>query len=314
MRAHFFVAPAFEELAKGLDALVLAAPPTYADLGQTFRKSLASTLSTVGLPFALATTSVLQSRYQRLHIAERIRALPVGDDDDEGGEQQAAREANAAERAEERLREFQSSKDGMDQLIDDTCWFLLNSLRETAVEAASNELIQQGVVLLWSAFEVFFRDGIQTYLNENAEAVKSIAKDKPITKALKLEAFTLETLASYDFNISFDLGNMVVEKQDFSDLVAIKTICKAIFPDSCKLFDSLNERDLWLLCQRRHVIVHNRGCVDFKYLDKTHDDRALFAPLLLTPSEFENHFRAALKAGEAFLEVLCQSRAQQSVH
>ncbi len=77
MRTHFLVPPGPEDTFSQLDALVDLLLPEYRSLAEAFKHSLSSTLSTVAMPFSLATASVHQSHFQRLHIAERIRARSI---------------------------------------------------------------------------------------------------------------------------------------------------------------------------------------------------------------------------------------------
>lgn len=174
MRTHFLVPASTEEIFTALDAAAAPLRPEYQAVAKAFRHSLASALSTVAMPFALASASVEQNHFQRIHMAERIRARSLDEDAVQPGEDlEAAREREAHSKAHSRMREFVESEDGRNVLIRDTCGFLLASLKQ-GLEALTQELIQQGLVLVWSAFEVFCRDAFETLLHGNPAKVRSL--------------------------------------------------------------------------------------------------------------------------------------------
>ena len=112
---------------------------------------------------------------------------------------------------------------------------------------------------------------------------------------------SLDTLIEYDFDLSKKLGTILVVRQDFSDLPAIKTISSILFSSCSNLANLLNSSDLWLLYQRRHLFVHRRGIVDKIYLNNTSEAAPLGTALEVPPKDFEKHFSAVLKTGEALL-------------
>ncbi len=66
------------------------------------------------------------------------------------------------------MREFAESEEGKNAIIGDVCGFLLAGLRDGELESATKELIQQGTILVWSAFEVLFRDVFELHLNSQS--------------------------------------------------------------------------------------------------------------------------------------------------
>ena len=86
MRDHFLVPPAPHEAFSRLDELIDELDTKYQALGQSFRHNLTSLLSSVAMPFALASASVRESHFQRIHIAERIRARSIEIDAIQPGE------------------------------------------------------------------------------------------------------------------------------------------------------------------------------------------------------------------------------------
>ncbi len=131
-----------------------------------------------------------------------------------------------------------------------------------------------------------------------------LAQDTSTRKRFEVERFSLDTLVKHGFDLSNRVGTVLVSQQDFGDLPTIKTVYPVLFPGSGELLERLNDPDLWLLYQRRHLLVHRRGIVDQTYLDNTSDTAPINAPLPLKPKDFEVHFKVVLLAGEALLSSL----------
>jgi hypothetical protein len=299
MRAHFLVPASPEAIFTELDAGAVALRAEYQAVAKAFRHSLASALSTVAMPFALASASVEQSHFQRIHIAERIRARSLDEDDLQAGEDlEAVREREAHSKANSRMREFIESQDGRDVLIRDTCGFLLASLKH-GLEPAAQELIQQGLVLVWSAFEVFCRDAFETLLNGDPAKVRILINHPTTRKRFEAERLPLDTLFQYGFDLSARLGSVLVGQQDFSDLQTIKAVFAVLFPGSTELNRALAERDLWTLYQRRHLVVHRRGIIDQAYLDATGETLTIGTRLVVGPRAFETALSVVGSAGTA---------------
>ena len=131
-----------------------------------------------------------------------------------------------------------------------------------------------------------------------------LAQHTSTRKRFEVERFSLDTLVKYGFDLSNHVGTVLVSQRDFGDLPTIKTVYSVLFPYSGDLLERLNDPDLWLLYQRRHLLVHRRGIVDQTYLDNTSDTAPINGPLLLKPKDFEVHFKVVLSAGEALLSCL----------
>jgi hypothetical protein len=166
MREHFLVPFATEDLFADFQKLADSVNQIYQPTLKAFHHSLSASISTLTLPFELASAGTEQRHFQRLHIAERIRAQVIdGDAISEGGDLEAYREHHARTKAQERMQDFSKSTDGVNIMTRDICAFLMEGLNH-GLEHAAKELLQQGLVLLWSAFEVLYRDTFETLLNE----------------------------------------------------------------------------------------------------------------------------------------------------
>lgn len=304
LRAHFLVPPSTEEVFATFDAATVPLRQEYQAVTKAFRHSLASALSTVAMPFALASASVEQSHFQRIHIAERIRTLSIDDTTLQPREDlNAVREREAHTKARSRMREFVESEDGRNVLIRDTCGFLLTSL-ERGLEPAAQELVQQGLVLLWSAFEVVCRDSFETLLNGDPAKVLALINHPTTRKRFEAERLSLDTLVQHGFDLSARLGTVLVGQQDFSNLQTIKAVLAVLFPGSKDLNQALAHRDLWTLYQRRHLVVHRRGMIDQAYLDATGETITIGTRLVVTPRDFEGALSVVVSAGTALARSL----------
>lgn len=309
MRAHFLVPPSMEEFFAEFEAAAVPLRPEYQPVAKAFRHSLASALSTVAMPFALASSSVEQNHFQRIHIAERIRARSIDDDALQPGEDiETVRDREAHTKAHSRMREFVESEDGRNILIRDTCGFLLASLKH-GLEPAAEELLQQGLVLLWSAFEVLCRDAFETLLNGDPAKVRALISHPTTRKRFEAERLPLDTLVQHGFDLSARLGTVLVGQQEFSDLQTVKAVYAVLFPDSSDLNPALAHRDLWMLYQRRHLVVHRRGVIDQAYLDATGEALAIGTRLIVTPRAFEGALSVVVSAGVAVARSLPRNSA-----
>src|SRR4029077_2221551 len=177
----------------------------------------------------------------------------------QGEDLETAWERQAHAKAGERMHEFCQAPDGRRALKHDLSVFLLTSLKG-GFEQAAHELLQQGLVLLWSAFEVLCRDAFEALLNENPSKIRALVDHPHTRKRFDAGRLSLDTLVQHEFDLSTRLGTALVEQQDFSRLPTLKAIYAVLYPDT-GLIQTLADRDLWTLHQRRHLIVHRRGIV-----------------------------------------------------
>ena len=82
---------------------------------------------------------------------------------------------------------------------------------------------------------------------------------------------------------------------------AFEVLCKDTFTGQ-DLQQHLRNPKLWLLQQRRHLIVHRRGVVDKQYLEKTGEKIKVGEQLSPTPAEIEEYFRHACDAALALVK------------
>lgn len=76
-------------------------------------------------------------------------------------------------------------------------------------------------------------------------------------------------LAKYNFNISNNIGDILVNKFDFTTTSGIKKSFKDLFALKDEELDFFNNDNISQLEITRHVIVHNAGIIDNDYLKRT---------------------------------------------
>jgi hypothetical protein len=271
----------------------------YDQIAKTFDHNLHALLATVSIPATFAIASAYQSHWQRIHTAERIRSLSPTDELE--GKNEDERRQIALERARTRMNSFAGSKEGQQRIAEDACHQLVNALEETEVKLASQELLRQGLVLLWGAFEVLSRDLFITYLNSNPSKVSMLSTNPETRTKFELKALKLDLIAEYGFNLSPHMGDILESSNDLSDLATIKSIYKVLFPSNSQLREALDDYNLWLLNHRRHLIVHHRGIVDSKYIQNIGDTVKVGDILKTPPEDLEKYLSVVLKAGQRLL-------------
>lgn len=213
-------------------------------------------------------------------------------------------DSTARETAAGQMKEFLSSPDGMNHLIGDTCQFLLRALKDDTLSAAAGELLLQGVVLCWAALELAARDGFVAFLNMNPSFTARLLADPVAKRRFMLSKVSLDTLAAHGFDLSQKMGTVLSEQQDFSDVTSIKAVYEALFPEDGQLKSALDQADLRLVCERRHLVVHRRGVVDATYIKNTGCRQSPGERLKVTPEELETHIKTCVRAiGESLRAV-----------
>jgi hypothetical protein len=298
IRNFCFVPPTNDELLCDLSENLQIMRDPYADIGESFRHNINSAITAAAFPYYVAHTSVSRSRFEKILIAEKIRAQNI--DADQIGSYanlKEAREQIALKRARQKFSEENSDSDFQKYYVREIYGFLSQELDESIVENAHKEILNQASVLIWAAFEVLCRDLFESYINENPSMLKRIFDDPKASKKFSMPKIDYETLSTYDFDVSSRMGTLLVHKHDFSDIGTIKSALTAVAADEERLKKSLNSDVLWKLYQRRNLFVHRRGVVDQKYLSSTGEAIPLGAYLSQEPAEFEESLREVVRCG-----------------
>ena len=114
----------------------------------------------------------------------------------------------------------------------------------------------------------------------------------------------LKAIEHHSFDLSKSMGTVIFQNRRLDGLNVIRGIMKALF-NSPDIQTALGQ-DIWVLNQRRHLFVHNRGIVDQDYLIKTGESLRLGERLPLACDDIEDYFIAVRTA----LSKICKVAAQ----
>lgn len=301
-----FIGPLAERLSRVQEPFV--------QCGNAFRNNLEALIAVVSLPILLASDTVTEMRFQQLLMAERIRRIPIEPNIGHPGDKNLSREdeQEAYRVAHDKLHEELATTNGIAQASLRAWGFLYAGLRSRSVSSAARELLRQSAVLCWGALEVLARDIFVLYINANPGAASGLL-DHPSTKGrFDVKGISIDVLASHGFDLSTRMGDVLLQHQDLAELGAIKDVYQVLFPDARALHLALGARGLWLLNQRRHLIVHKRGIVDARYLGRTGDKAQLGAVLNILPSELKDYLKLVRDAGLEILGVVSPEDASST--
>ncbi|MBC7683902.1 MAG: hypothetical protein H7176_01585 [Bdellovibrionales bacterium] len=307
-RANFFVPINSQSILSPVVELRTRLGAPFEGIAEAFVSNVQGLVSTVAIPYSLAHASSHDRHHQRLHSAARIRALMLEQKPGESEEEHRERgDAVARDAAGKQMNDFLASPDGFDTIARDTCSFLLRGLNDAAFADASRELLLQGVVLCWSAFEVIARDVFVATLNMRPGLTERLLADPVAKRRFELSKIPLETISAHGFDLSKRMGTLLAEQQDLSDLKSIKAVYEALFPEAVAVATALADPDLRLLAERRHLIVHKRGMVDLNFYQKTGGVNVVGERLIVTPDDLERHIGSCTSASTAVLDCVAST-------
>ncbi len=257
----------------------------YQLIGRAFIYSLEGLFLTISLPFNITLSSVVNRRFQQFHIAELIRSgedVPIP----------TKVEKVALEIANKKLKKELGSKKGINSIKDLTINELKQLINNKDMEPAIGEILRQGTVLTWSAFEVFFKNFITQLLNNKPELIIELVNNSKTSSKFQLKKIDLSKLAEYNFNVSESIGTIFFENINFSNLSTIRDVLGVVFPNNDLLRKYVSESNMWNLNQGRHCVVHNFGNIDSDYINNTVSKAKIGTKLVVTPNELENQLLA----------------------
>lgn len=288
VRTVFLVPHDFDAAAKPLTELAATLNPDLRDISTSFIENLHGVIRTLSIPFKYTYSHVHGLHWQRIHMAERIRARSIENEDE--------REPAALVSAKKKFDAYLHG-DGSEKVVDDVLERLLWLKSDSESLAAARELTRQGIVLTWSAIEVLARDAFVYLLDSKPLYAELLVADPANRKRFSAERIEWQTLATYGYNLSSRLGSYLISKADLSSVLAIRGAYSALFPAAADLQKLLADRRLWSLNHKRNLIVHKRGIVDQQYLASTGDTFAIGDDLWVTPSEMEELLESTLNVG-----------------
>jgi hypothetical protein len=269
-------------LLDSLDSLVKDLPEQIRSPVEAFKRNLSATAKTASLPYQMAATSVLNREYEYILLEERI-----------------AGHRKTHERAHKKFLKDRQLEKNLDRYTNHVKHILEDNLDNPAIRIAASELIRQCAVQLWSALEVVASDIFVTFLNARPDLTIRLTENEKTKKLIQLKGIPIEALAKYQFNLTSNMGNLLVNYLPVDTVNSMKAIFGAILPNPKAINRVLSDHELWRLFQQRHLIVHRRGIVDSSYLSATGDNVPIGSEIAITPAMLKKYMKCVLKAGSA---------------
>lgn len=276
VRECFFLPHPQDRFFAEINRTIAACSSELQDVGRSFVHNLDAVMSTLGLPAILAIASVEEKFFsQYVLLAEVFQVLKKGD---------TAEEFPSPENIEAGRRFIaEHSPEMWARKSRHALNFLNHASQRKEVVDALQELLHQGTALIWGTFETLVRDVFVSILNARPVASRLLLTDPNTRKLFPLKDLDLDLLEKYDYNLSNSMGQVLAAMHDFSNLGKTKDLLGAMFPVAAELRRLLGAREVWLLCQRRHLIVHKRGIVDERYVAESGEVLVVGTRLILRP-------------------------------
>ena len=255
----------------------------------SFKENLMSIISTVTIPEIMAIGKANLEIFNRILTQERILSLKIDDEntfeDKQNIEKQKERGLRAYQKAKDRFFAERKAEDGKNEFSLITLIFLKDLSDDMSLKSASNNLINQCTLSIWTAFEVFCRDCFIILLNKKSELVEKLSDVPELKQKFNLKTLPVQKLIEFNYDLSNRMGAVLIENFEFSNIETIRSVYKCIFTSEV-LRAKLEINDLWLLFKRRNLLVHKSGVVDKQYLESTSDNLPLNSKLIIKPEEF----------------------------
>lgn len=297
-RQHFFIPIDADVFFGDLDKAIAQSHSLFTDIAKSFRQNLEAVILTVSVPFHLTVAQVELLRFQQIHIAERIRAQDKPEDE-------AVESALAV--ATKRFSEEKQLPETITAMSKSVLLSLEENLKQKDFARASSELLRQSMISVWAAFEVLVQDLISALLNAKPLLAIGLLTNEHTKGLFQLKALPLDTLAAHNFNVSESLGSILIRHRALDTIPVMKTVIRVLLPKADKLKQLLEQKDLWILNQRRHLLVHRRGTVDRDYIDRTGDALDVGAELIINPSDLEHYLTLVAEIGVELLNETSRS-------
>jgi hypothetical protein len=265
---------------------------------QTFRVNLWSAIRVANIPFELTNRSVLDQRFDRLKLAERIRCRTKVERQEITEDQV---ESVAHEIAIERMGEELKNPEIISHYSQETMALLRRHLADDGFHASSQELLRQVLVMCWGAFEILANDTMRILLNVRPRMISRFVEGRPYREFLSAR-WLMESLEMRDFNLSSAMGDVFCEVVKLDSLEKIRDAIRVGLASD--VIDTLLKDELlWKISQQRHLIVHRRGIVDARYAERTSGSEVIGGPLILEGLYVEGCLKAVRDIGCKIFEV-----------
>lgn len=264
---------------------------------QSFKSNLDAAFQLANIPFIMARSSVLDSRYQSIISSENILQLTKVSSADQITD---AHRQDAKRLADEKMEEELRNPEIQTKHAQSTLDLLDRHLRFEEFHSAAEELLRQVVVISWNSFEILANDLIRSFLNTNPDASIEFFRSKKLYGQLS-ERKILESLTAYNFDLSQKMGDVIVNSIRLDSLSKIEEALGIIWTYNKHTTQPPNIQNLYLLNQQRNLIVHKRGIVDESYAKSTPDDLEIGSTISFTRKDVEAALKSSRDCGCSIL-------------
>lgn len=259
-----FVAPPSEEFFELLDRVIEGDPEEISSVGIIFKNNLKNAMDTATMPFYLIG---MDARYTVTALHMMLTGKSKNFDDENDTEIQAVIN---------RWGELASREDVYPSLL---------------------EHLRQSTVLLWGTFEAFSKDLFITLVNTKPNLTEKLSENQVLKRKFDLKYLQFDELIEYGYNLSTKMGSILSRRTPINSFITIKEIFTTILSNNDLLNERLNDKNLNMLNQRRHLIVHKRAIIDDEYLNNTGEQLEKGSNLIVTPQDFNSYLYSVLAAG-----------------
>lgn len=264
--------PEGDDYFKLLETEIADQPERMAEIGKAFKQNIQSALSVGSIPFKLVLWGVHTRYYVTQRNASRAHHILTGG-------------TTLTKEMEDEIRAAAHAEAGKLSRAPKGLMDAANTLEAFTEEDAAGsfaQLLYQTLVMIWGSLEILFSDAVKAQLNAQPQLAIRLATQEPARKHFS-RTVSMEALASQGFDVKEAMGDIVLGERLLDSLPIIRDAATALFPGNADIHHQLAKPALWLLWQRRNLIVHRRGVVDANYLQRTGDKEAvLHSPLVIS--------------------------------
>jgi hypothetical protein len=145
---------------------------------------------------------------------------------------------------------------------------------EIGLRETYDAILDSSTVWIWCSFEVLMRELWKQSLNEGGKylgnvVIKKLQSQDGKTDKIQGKYIRLDYLAKFNYDVSKDLGTILLDKFDFTSCSGICEAYECAFPRSVDIKKALISKKLNELEAARNVIVHNAGIIDSDFCRRT---------------------------------------------
>lgn len=179
--------------------------------------------------------------------------------------------------------------------------FLTNAFRSIGLNTIVNSwtIFESTTIEIWTFLlneypKLFIHNLLRRFDSKDQEIEGILGKN-----------ISISLLAKFNFNISNNLGDLLVGKYDFTSTSGIKRAFSDLLNISNSELDFLTTTDLMQLEITRHLIVHKAGKIDSDYLKRSNrKNEKELSDINLSDQDLNNFCNAAIFAGNTLINLV----------